>query len=168
MTNPEYHILQRYSDNGDDTLGLLFTGEQYNLSLSGHTLEDEKRLIKVKGETRILAGIYELKLRKVLSTLTKKYRGLYDYFFTWHIQIMDVPNFNYVYIHIGNDDEDTDACVLIGDGANNNMIAPGFISNSTIAYERWYTMTRDYLEAGNQSHIEIRDEDWIVRPQNRG
>jgi hypothetical protein len=161
-----YNILQRYSDNGDDTLGLLFTGEQYNLGLMGYTLEDEKRLIKVGGETRIPAGTYDLELRKVESRLTLKYRKLYD-FFTWHIQIMRVPNFNYVYVHIGNDDEDTDACVLIGDGANNNMIAPGFISNSTIAYQRWYAMTRDYLEAGNQSHIEIRDEDWIVRPQSR-
>jgi len=167
MTNPEYHILQRYSDNGDDTLGLLFSGEKYTLSLAAHTLEDEKRLVKVSGETRIPEGIYELKLRKVLSPLTEKYRKRFSWF-TWHIQIMEVSKFNFVYIHIGNDEGDTDACILIGDGANNNMIAPGFISNSTMAYERWYTMTRDYLEAGNQSHIEIRDEDWIVRPQSRG
>jgi hypothetical protein len=162
-----YNILQRYSDNGDDTLGLMFSGEEYNLSLAGHTLEDEKRLIKVKGETRIKAGKYKLKLRKVDSPLTLKYRARFSWF-TWHIQIMEVSRFNYVYVHIGNDDDDTDACVLIGDGANNNMIAPGFISNSALAYERWYMRHQGHLEAGGEAFIEIRDEDWIVRLQSRG
>jgi hypothetical protein len=162
-----HNILQRYSDNGDDTLGLMFSGEEYNLSLAGYTLEDEKRIVKVKGETRIPAGKYELKLRKVDSPLTLKYRNRFHWF-TYHIQIMEVPNFNYVYVHIGNNDEDTDACVLIGDSTNNNMIVPGFIAKSSPAYERWYVRHRDHLEAGNQAFIEIRDEDWIVRPESRG
>ena len=44
------------------------------------TLEDEKRSVKVKGETRIPSGRYQLLKRRVLSGLTKTYRDKFDWF----------------------------------------------------------------------------------------
>ena len=53
----------RFSSQNDSTLGLLFdvTNDRKFLCF---TLEDEARDTKVMSETRIPAGIYELKLRK--------------------------------------------------------------------------------------------------------
>ena len=53
----------RYSSQKDSTLGMLFDVTKGRKFLC-FTLEDEKRRTKVKGETRIPAGTYKLKLRK--------------------------------------------------------------------------------------------------------
>lgn len=157
------NILQRYSDNGNSTLGLLHMGERGAVSkLQGYTLEDEARAVKVKGETRIPAGHYELKLRKELTPLTQKYRERFAWF-SWHIEITGVPNFSNVYVHVGNKEQDTDACVLLGDGANNNMVTDGLISNSVEAYRRWYAQVFDCLLNNGEAFIEIRDEEVLRR-----
>ena len=56
--------VQRFSSGDDSTLGLLFDVSGGDREFLCFTLEDEKRDIKVKGETRIPAGKYEIKLRK--------------------------------------------------------------------------------------------------------
>ena len=159
-----HNLLQRYSDDGESSLGLMFTGfDKAKLPFAGYTLEDEARAVKVAKETRIPAGIYELRLLKVLSPMTERYRAKFPDWFTWHVQIMNVQNFQYVYIHIGNEEKDTDACVLLGDTANNNAVADGFIGESTQAYKRWYQQVVPHLEAGGQAFIEIRDEISLFR-----
>src|SRR5688500_5460626 len=105
--------LQRYSDNGDCTQGILIEFKNNKSFLHGYTLEDEYRNVKLAGETRIKAGRYELKLNKWVdskgdpSPLTQRYRTKYSWF-KWHIEITKVPNFQGVYIHIGNKDSDTE------------------------------------------------------------
>ena len=146
-------ILQRYSDNKDDTLGLFFLDGRF----CSYTLEDEYRKDKIKGETRIPAGEYLIRIREEDTPLTLKYRGKYAWFEN-HIEILDIPNFKGVYIHIGNYDENTDGCVLLGDAANNNTIGKGVISYSTNAYERFYKEVFPELKAGIPYKIIIRDE----------
>jgi len=148
------HLLQRYSDNGNDTLGLFFLDGAF----FSYALEDEARAAKLAGETRIPAGGYELALRKALSPLTDAYRRRFPDWFTWHVQVLDVPGFENVYIHVGNTEKDTDACILLGDTANNNRIGSGFIGASVGAYERWYKRLVPHLQGGDQARIEIRDE----------
>jgi len=117
------------------------------------TLEDEYREVKIPGETRIPAGRYPVKLRLVESPLTMKYRKNFPWF-DYHLQIMDVPNFNYVYIHIGNTDEHTDACVLVGETADKE----GFIGRSTKAYKELYLKIRPLLdETDSEIWIDIFD-----------
>ena len=53
----------RFSSHSDSTLGLLFDITEGRKFLC-FTIEDEGRDTKIKGETRIPAGTYELKLRK--------------------------------------------------------------------------------------------------------
>ena len=55
--------VQRFSSQSDSTLGILFDVTDGRKFLC-FTLEDEAREVKVKGETRIPAGTYKLKLRK--------------------------------------------------------------------------------------------------------
>jgi len=145
--------LGRYSANNESTLGLLFLDWQFFC----HALEDEFREVKVIGDTRIPAGIYELALRKVISPKTTDYRERYPSWFKWHIQLLDVPDFDYVYIHVGNDDDDTKGCILLADGANNNTIEPGFIGSSAPAFERFYKKIYPLLEAGHVLKIRVLD-----------
>ena len=152
------NLLQRYSDNGESTLGLWFTDRKFD----GYTLEDEGRIIKVMGETRIPAGIYELMLRKELSPKTQDYRNRFPWF-TWHIEITDVPGFKFVYTHVGNDDDDTDGCPLKGDNVNNNQIIDGFVGQSVPNFKRWYMKVMPHLDAGGKSYLTVRDEEYLFR-----
>lgn len=138
--------LKRLKNNGDTTIGKI-TSYLYE----AHTLEDEPREIKVKGETRIPAGIYEIKERKLLSPLTKHYRKRYDWF-KWHLELQDVPNFDYVYIHVGNDHEDTEACILVG-----YQQGDWKIWESTEAFRDLYFLVVGALQNG-RVFIEIEDE----------
>ncbi len=145
--------IQRYSDNGNSTLGLLFIDGIFRC----YTLEDEYRKDKVKGETRIPAGNYELIINPDLTPLTQKYRDKYGWFEN-HIQIKDVPGFNNVYIHIGNYDTHTDGCILVGNTANNNQVEKGNIGYSAFAFKELYYELFPLLKGGNKIYIEIKDE----------
>jgi hypothetical protein len=81
-------------------------------------LEDEYRHAdaKVMGETRIPAGIYELRIREQDTPLTLKHQNskLYKGWFRYHIEVLDVPNFSGIYFHAGNRDDHTGGCQIPG------------------------------------------------------
>ena len=54
----------RFSSRADSTSGLLFEVNELGKHFLCYTLEDEARVLKVKGETRVPAGAYSVKLRK--------------------------------------------------------------------------------------------------------
>ena len=145
-------LILRYSDGGDSTLGLIYL----NKIFQGYSLEDEGRSVKIAGETRIPEGRYRVQLRKTLSRLTRKYRAKYPWF-KWHLQVMDVMNFDYVYIHIGNDDDDTEGCILVGDTANDNVSEVGFVGNSTKAFKDLYLKLVARIENDEEVYLEIKD-----------
>lgn len=152
------YLLQRFSDNRKSTLGLLLkktsTG---NLLFQAYTLEDEFRPSKVKGETRIPAGTYEIVIQTTETPKTLQYRQKYHWFIN-HLMLKDVPDFVGIYIHIGNTDADTDGCLLLGDNADNNVIGPGSISNSTASFLRFYNELFPHLQNGGKAFIHIYDE----------
>lgn len=154
-------IVQRYSDNGNSTLGLWLERKFRHVEFLAYALEDEYRPEKLPGETRIPADWYELRLREYLTPLTVKYRQLYPAFFEWHIEVIGVRGFTNVYVHVGNDEADTDACVLMGDSANNNQVKRGRILESAAAYERWYRRVHPHLKAGGRAFLEVRDEHFL-------
>ena len=154
-------IVQRYSDDGDSTLGLLFKeitiGSKKKLSFFCDTLEDEYREEKVSGETRIPAGKYELKIRNEDTGLTIRHRKSYGSWFKYHIEITGIPNFKYVYVHAGNTDDHTDGCLLLGLGKQ-KVNGKQSISMSTLACQYWYAQVYDHLEQGEKAWIEFKDE----------
>lgn len=156
------YLLQRYSDDGKSTLGLLLLAAAPRPQFRCYTLEDEYRATKVPGETRIPAGRYELRLRQALTPMTQRYRARYPWFL-WHVEITNVPGFSHVYLHVGNTDRDTDACVLLGDTVNNNRTEEGFIGKSVPAYERWYREAQAFLVSGYTVHLDVRDESALDR-----
>lgn len=155
-------LLQRYSDNKDSTLGLLFQKVDDKLKFENYILEDEFRAVKVPGETRVDAGFYELKIQENVTPLTQKYRERYPWF-DKHIEITGVPRHKFIYMHIGNFDGDTDGCPLFGDSADNNLISNGSVSYSTQAFKRWYEKVYPFLKSGRKGFIEVRDENYLLK-----
>lgn len=142
--------LRRFTDSGESTLGLLFIDEEFVC----FTLEDEKRNIKLKGETRIDEGEYEIKFRKEGGhhvDYGKKFSDIHK----GMLELQNVPKFQFILIHIGNTDKDTDGCILVGNAINNNKIAKGMLSSSTDAYKRIYPKIATALEAGEKVVIKI-------------
>lgn len=120
-------ILQRFFNDSKMTLGILYFGDTFF-----YVLEDTKRDKKIKGQTRIPAGVYEVDKLKVLTPKTEQYRAKYSWF-DFHIHIKNVPNFENVYIHIGNTHRDTEGCLLIGNKATKETI-----EESTKAFRQFY------------------------------
>jgi len=153
--------LLRYSSKNDDTLGLLHVVTNEKMQFLSFTLEDEYRTQKLRGETRIPAGTYQINLRNE-GGLTRKYAGRFPNIHKGMLWLRDVPNFKFIYIHVGNRDEDTEGCILVGDTADSNVDGDGMIGSSRAAYKRIYPMLAKQAELVNLA-IEITDYDTVVR-----
>ena len=149
----------RFSSQEDSTSGLLFEISELGRKFLCYTLEDERRALKVRGETRVPAGTYNIKLRKeggFNAKYTKKYGG----FHRGMLHICDVPNFEYILIHTGNTDEHTAGCLLVGDSQENNVIIKdGFIGKSGNAYKRIYPAIAKAIELNEEVTITYVDHD---------
>lgn len=155
-------LLQRISDNDHTTIGFILRKETNNLL--GFTCEDKHEEVKIKKETRIPAGTYEMKIRKEDTKLTIKHRTYYGPWFKYHIEIVGIPNFTGVYFHAGNDENDTEGCVLIGSTLNNHKAVQGKpLVSSMDGTRRFYAVVYPHLEAGQRAFIEIRDEKELLR-----
>lgn len=144
----------RYSDDGDSTQGLLFVNGVFFC----HTLEDTYRETKVPDKTRIPEGTYDLVLRSDISPKTQDYMQRFKWF-DRHLMLKDVPNFKYIYLHIGNTTKDTSGCILVGDKANNNQKSHGFLGTSTEAFSRFYKKVRRAIRHREPVTITIIDMD---------
>lgn len=80
------------------TLGSLYIDGVYFCK----TLEDQEREEKIKGETAIPLGTYE-----VIVTYSNRFGMLMPL-------LLNVPNFEGIRIHSGNTHEDTEGCILVG------------------------------------------------------
>jgi len=149
-------IHKRMYHDDNHTMGfIIFDNGKIN-----YILEDTKRDIKVAGETRIPAGLYEIKQRKEESRLTMKYRANYEWFQDWHLQLQNVPNFKYVYDHIGNYDTNTDGCRLHGLYPSNPRTGEDdMVKRSQDAFIDYYRYVTKLLESGTKVYTLIVDED---------
>lgn len=142
----------RFSSNEDATLGLLYVDSKFYC----YTLEDQHQKVKVKGETRIPPGDYDLELRDE-GGMTKRYADRFD-FHAGMLWLRNVPEFEYIYIHVGNNDDHSEGCILVGDGQVQNVTERGQVTSSVAAYTRLY---HDILKALalESVHVVIEDQD---------
>ena len=145
---------RRISSGPETTLGTLFdvTGVP---AFQCYVLEDQFNEPKVPGETRIPPGRYQIKFRDE-GGMIQRYKARYP----WHrgmLWLQDVPDFTFVYIHVGNKDDDTDGCLLVGDGQRSNVPERGTIQTSANAYRRLYEKIAAELDAGQEVWITVED-----------
>jgi hypothetical protein len=124
--------LQRDTFGTDATLGVLTVDHEDGRGplAFGFVCEDQDRglkkdmhlgeitAIKVKGETAIPSGRYT-----VARTWSPKYQRMM-------MLLADVPGFQGIRIHAGNDDDDTEGCILPGLGRD---VAKMTVSKSRVA-----------------------------------
>jgi len=148
--------LYRFSTQNESTLGILYlvndgTNQKDFLCF---TLEDEKRSVKVYGETRIPKGTYQIEYRKE-GGYHNKYTKRFPSIHRGMLEVRDVPNFTHILLHCGNTDNDTDGCLLVGNVISQNITKDGFLGQSTDCYKRIYPILADILDKQKQLSIKI-------------
>lgn len=142
--------LDRFIHNHNDTVGRMFIDGKFY----AYTLEDEHRDVKVKGETRIPAGTYEIKLRTEGGFHTRYLTRFGADFHKGMLHLQNVPGFEFILIHTGNTERDTEGCILVGKEISLHSKGDS-IQQSTAAYKELYPVIRDELLKGNKVEIKI-------------
>lgn len=140
--------LQRVLDTPEFTCGLLTVNNTVYT-----TLEDPHKTVKIKGKTRIPTGTYEIDLRRT-SPMASRYREKFGDGHHGMIWLRNVPQFDYIYIHIGNRPVDTEGCILVGMTMEPQK---GFIGRSTEAYVELFPLVMDAIERNERVSIDIMD-----------
>ena len=148
----------RFADNGNTSLSSFYIDGKF----MAFGVEDEKRAIKVNGQTRIPSGKYDLVLRAeggFHNRYSKSFKDIHkgmlcitnapDYKL-----IADGMEFQYVLIHLGNTEKNTDACYL----PNTSLDSSKFIGyESKKAYELIYPILANHLDSGGKVNINFVD-----------
>lgn len=150
----------RISSEKDSTLGVLFNVTNEKREFLCYTLEDEYREQKVMHETRIPSGTYEITLRTV-GGFHARYSERFPTIHKGMLWIRDVPGFEWILIHCGNDDDDTSGCLLLGNTQRENVESDGFVGSSAAAYRRIYPPIAKAIENGECVEITYIDFDTI-------
>lgn len=121
------------------------------------SLEDPWHVAKINGSTRIPAGLYPMALRAVSGlpereTLHDKYLKRFPEFHKGMLWIREVPWFEYVYVHIGNDPDDTKGCVLVGTDVEGHTL-----TGSEKAYRELYPMIAAAFAKGENVWFQVVD-----------
>jgi len=146
-------LVRRFLSNKNETLGVMLID---GLPVAW-TCEDEHREKKVMEETRIPAGTYKIRLRKEGGHHVK-YSKLFPGLHKGMLELQDVPNFKFILIHIGNTDDDSAGCILVGMQPSplGNQLS---VSNSTLAYKNIYSIIIKAINEGEDVEITIEDKD---------
>ena len=150
-----HHLrVERFKSNNDATLSRIYlvdTATGKNTFLC-HGLEDEARAVKVAGETRIPAGVYRVDLRRE-GGFHSRYAERFKSFHRGMIWLRNVPQFSWVLWHVGNTDDDTAGCLLLGN-------ARGYrLTYSAKTYQRVYEVIAPMIERGEIETVEYTDND---------
>lgn len=146
---------QRISSGAEATLGILHdVTDHANRRFQCYVLEDQFNEPKIPGETRIPVGRYQIKLRTEGGMHQR-----YGKRFPWHkgmLWLQNVKDFTFIYIHVGNKDDDSEGCLLVGDGQISNVVERGQVMSSVTAYKRLYHRIIEALD-NEEVWIEIED-----------
>ena len=133
--------LKRIARKEGYTIGRLYIDDAYFCD----TLEDRERgleqampldmikRIKVKGETAIPTGTYELSMRHI----SPKYSRKKAFAFTGGVmpRLLNVPGYEGVLIHSGNTAADSEGCILVGENK-----AVGKVLNSMATFKALWSV----------------------------
>jgi len=140
--------LLRLRTTGSETIGAFYVDGVWTC----WTLEDPPNSPKIPKRTRIPSGTYEIRLRDE-GGMTKRYAERFPGMHKGMLHLQAVPDFTYVYVHIGNDEDDTDGCPLVGLTVD---MGRGRLGDSTGAYKKIYPPLAAAVDNGD-CRITIRD-----------
>ena len=154
-------LVQRFADNGDTTLSLIFINGIFNC----FGVEDqEQKGSKVMHETRIPEGTYDLGLRPA-GRFHEKYK-VKDAYKDFHKGMLCVSNkpdwvienndkrFQYILIHTGNTDDHTSGCLL----TNSAVDCRNFRGSGSVdSYVDFYPEIAEHLSKGGKAKITYED-----------
>lgn len=137
-------LLKRIALKSTYTIGKLYIDGEYFCD----TLEDKDRGLtesmlsselaerKVKGSTAIPTGTYKI----TLNIVSPKYSNYGKYSWSKEIKgkvprLLNVPGYEGILIHPGNDSDDTDGCILVG---QNKQV--GKVINSVATFKKLYNL----------------------------
>lgn len=103
----------RFGFGQDSTISRLYRIAKGKRTFLCYMIEDERRFTKVQGETCIPVGSYEVLLRRE-GGMHSRYIDRYGGKHKGMLWLQDVPGFQFIYVHPGNDDDDTEGCLLPG------------------------------------------------------
>jgi len=151
-------ILKRLKDDHKSTVGELYIDGRLFCVTCEDTYQPPDK--KVYGKTRIPAGRYQIKMRKIGRASCKYGTYLREYDTDGMIWLQDVPNFKWIYMHIGNAAEDSLGCILVAESilmrvSNNKMRQT--IMNSRTVYRQFHQLVKDEFESGAEIWITIID-----------
>ena len=143
----------RYGFGQESTLSRLFLAQSFECFL----LEDERRKVKVYGETCFPEGCYEVTLR----TEGKKHQDYLERFPDFHegmLWIRGVPDFSFLYYHIGNKAKHTDGCPLTGTTPRILIPSGEFeVGSSEKAYVPFYRKVLAEMKSGSRVFTTVRE-----------
>ncbi|QQD15436.1 DUF5675 family protein [Sphingobacterium sp. UDSM-2020] len=102
-------LVKRIRQGKQSTLSHLYIDGEFVC----YVLEDAIRDVKIKGETAIPSGKYSMILN-TYGAMNARYKRRFPDFHQGMIEIKEISNYSYVYIHIGNNIGDTSGCILVG------------------------------------------------------
>ena len=138
--------VRRNASKADFTTGRLFIDGVFQC----FTLEDERRAKKVMHETCIPAGTYPVELR-LFGGHHERYKVKFPDVHKGMLWVKNVPGFTDILIHIGNHDDHTSGCLLVGTKVDEEK---GFLYQSTVAYLAMYEKVLKAFERGEKVTIE--------------
>ncbi len=151
-------LLNRRISSGDEaTLGTMFNVTEDPEFLC-YVLEDQFNEPKIPGETRIPPGKYQIMLRTE-GGMNERYGKRFPDFHKGMLWLQMVPGFTFIYIHVGNKDDDSEGCLLVGDGQISNVNERGMVTTSVTAYRRLYELIIEAL-LGFDEEVWITVEDY--------
>lgn len=135
--------VKRIRQGNNSTLSEIYLNEKFFC----YGLEDLVRDEKIRGATAIPAGTYSLRLN-TYGAMNARYKRRFPAMHRGMIEISNIPNFSYVYIHIGNNFGDTAGCLLVGDSYRYDDDGDYILLKSAKAYRRVYAMLVDAVAEG--------------------
>jgi len=128
-------LLNREIQTADATLGRFW----WENECLYHTVEDLQREVKIPGKTAIPCGRYQ-----VIITMSNRFKRRLPL-------LLNVPGFEGVRIHAGNQAEDSSGCVLLGTAKTKNGVA-----NSRFACDDFNGRLEKALLDGSEVWLTIR------------
>jgi hypothetical protein len=153
----------RIKQSDKTTLGVMAVMRGEEELFRCYTLEDSLRKVKIPKITAIPQGVYQIALRTVGRIHQNYLRRFGQDAHKGTLELQNVPNFQFILIHIGNTESDTDGCILVGSKyVKNNATGQYSLQDSTSAYTKLYKLVLDALLSNQKVMIEITNENHLV------